>query len=450
MRERDTRPLTRVGGMPRVVSKGALGAFGEVRRDHDAALRRWQRDYGGVFLLEFGPTSFVVAADAAAASEMFIDRAHEITRAGLVYEPLKALFGQSSMLVSEGPEWRERRRTAQPYFRQRALAALADRVHSTLHHCLGEIEPGPNELYQFSGSVALSVSLATVFGQDLPHSEYPRLFEAINYAIRAIAIGWVSSRLPRWLPIPGRRHLRRETAYIHEVLEGLAQARLAKADHGDDLLGMLLYMVDNGTLSREELSWEAITLLIAGYETTGNAMAWALYEIAKDPELAAGIRAEADELDDAPLTTPKRLPFTTKVFKEAMRMYPSGLWLPRTATEDTTLGGYPIPEGTSVVCSPYLVHHDPHAWTDPERFDPERFAEDSDEPRHRFAYMPFGLGQHMCVGQHLAMLEATSLLAHFVRDWDLAAIPEREPKIEVSTTMSTRDGIWIDCQRRAG
>ena len=131
-------------------------------------------------------------------------------------------------------------------------------------------------------------------------------------------------------------------------------------------------------------------------------------------------------------------------------MFPSAIWLPRNATEDTQLGGYPIAKDSSILCSVYLVHHDPHAWPDPERFDPERFAPDTDQPRCRHAFMPFGLGQHHCIGQHLAMLEAPLLLARIVERWDLAPVPGREAVPRISTTMTTKGGLWVELSPRAG
>lgn len=430
--------------MPRVIAPGAFGAFGELMRDQYAALRRWQRDYGGVFQLDLGPAQFVVVADAATAAEMFLERSEEIARGGTLFEPLKAVFGQDSMLMSEGSPWRARRRAAQPYFRQRAIAAMGQRIDESIRLTLGDVATGPREIYSLCGRVAMGVGLAVLFGHDLRRDEYPPLSAAIDRAVDSIAVGWVSSRLPRWLPIPGRGRFRRSMTFIDRELDRLVRDRLEREDYGDDMLAMLLHMADAGTLSPLDLRNEAITLLIAGYDTTGNAMAWALYEIARDPAMAARIRAEVDELEPDAICQPSRLPYTTRVFKEAMRRYPSGIWLPRTANTETELGGHAIAEGTSVICSPYLVHHDPQVWTDPDRFDPERFVEDSDQPRSRFAYMPFGLGQHMCAGQHLAMLEGTTTLARVIRSWNLETVPGRPPQQRISTTMTTKDGIWVE------
>ncbi|PRQ05450.1 Epi-isozizaene 5-monooxygenase/(E)-beta-farnesene synthase [Enhygromyxa salina] len=445
----DTRPLARVGGLPRVEASGPLGALSELLRDQYAALRRWQRDYGGLFEVRLGPASFIIAADANTAAEMLIDGAQTFTRGGPMYQPMKPMFGEDSMLTSEGAVWRSRRRGAQPHFRQRAIAKIASRIDNMVVEVLGELEPGPRDIYQVSGRMSMAVGVAVLMGLELSRPGFEELAGAVDYTLGRIAVGWVADRLPRWVPVPGRRRFKRELEVIDELLRETIHARLTSGELGDDLLGMLLHMSGDDGLTIENIRNEAYALLVAGYETTGNSIAWGLYELARHPEMFDRVRAEADEVLSAGVpNTPTALPYTRQVFMEALRKYPSGIWLPRNAASEGTLAGYTIPTGSAVLCSPYLVHHDPHAWTEPERFDPERFAEGSDQPRSRHAYMPFGLGQHMCIGQHLGMLEGTLALARVAQRWDLAPIPGREPVMRISTTMSAKGGIWLDLARR--
>jgi cytochrome P450 len=444
-----TRPLVRLGGLPRVEGQGPLGIVSELMRDQFGAMRRWQRDYGGVFELRIGPASFVIAADANTAAEMLIDGGNTFVRGGAMYAPMNAVFGSTSMVTTEGEIWRARRRGAQPQFRQRAIAAMSERVNQTLDEILAELGPGEADMYRFSGRVSMSVALAVMFGHGLTRPGFAELGAAIDYAIGQIGVGWLASQLPRWLPLPGRRRFRRELAVIDSKIHQLIETRRASGELGDDMLGMLLHMADDSAMSAVDVRNEAVALIAAGYETTANALGWALLEIARSPQMLARIRAEADaELANGIPQSPRSLPYTRQVFMESLRMYPSVLWVPRNAAEDATLGGYPIAAGTAVVCSPYLVHHDPHAWEEPERFDPERFAEGSAQPRNRHAFIPFGLGQHMCIGQHLAMLEGPLALARVVQRWDLATIPNRTSVQRISTTMKTKGGIWLNLSPR--
>ena len=414
-------------------------------RNQFAALQRWQADYGPVFRVDLGPASFVLATNGSVAAEMLIDRGQEITRDGNLYDSMKAVFGEVSMVTSDGPAWRTRRRLAQPHFRRTALAATTQRIATTVGSKAVTLEPGQRNVIDFCGRLALEVGLSILFGQSLNESQTGPLMNAIDFAVSRIGVGWASHRLPRWLPIPGRRRFLRELGVVDGVLHQLIHTRLASGDYKDDMLGALLQMADQGSFSPEEIRNETVALLIAGYETTSTAMAWALHELAHNPEMQARIRAEAEALDEDGSSALEQLPFTHRVFQEALRKYTSVLWIPRNANQDTQLGGYAVPAGTPVLCSPYLVHHEPTAWPDPERFDPERFADDS-EPLRRFSFMPFGLGQHMCIGQHLARLEGTLALARIAQHWRLSPIPGREPIQRISTTLTAKDGVWLDFQ----
>jgi len=442
-----TRRIQRLGGMPKVGGIPVLGALPDLLRNQLAALRRWQRDYGGVFELDLGAAQVVVVADANTAAEMLVERHRALSRGGPLYEPLINLFGRS-LLTSEGDFWRTRRRAVQPRFRQQTVALMTEQIERTLAQIIEPVRAGPCDVEALSGRVAMSVALRVMFGEGLDQARFEGLARAIDHAIGRIALGWASSRLPRWLPLPGRARYRSAVATIKDVVDGMVDRRRASGEFGDDLLGMLLHMAADSTIGIEDIRNEAITLVIAGYETTATAIAWSLYELARAPELLAAVVAEADALARGELTTPE-LTCTIKAFKEALRMYPSGIWLPRHASEDTELAGYPVKAGTAVLCSPYLVHHDPHAWDEPERFNPERFAEGSDQPRNRFAFMPFGLGPHMCVGFHLAMLEGPLALARIVQRWDLAPIRGREPIPKISATLSTKAGIWLELSPRS-
>jgi cytochrome P450 len=448
VQERDTtRPLVRVGGMPKVSGVPVLGALPELLRDHFEALRRWQREYGGVFELDVGAANFVVAADANAAAELLIERHRSFTRGGALYEPMIRMLGHS-MVTTEGDAWRARRRAAQPGFRHQAVAMMTGRINKTLTEVVEPLRAGPCDMDKLSGRVSMSVAMRVMFGEVNEQERLTNLADAIDFALGRIGLGWVSSRLPRWLPLPGRARYRRALATIDENVAWLVARRRATGEYGDDFLGMLLRMVDDGALPAEGLRDEAVALIAAGYETTATGMAWSLYQLARHPQMFARVRAEADALALGELADASQLHYTIQVFKEALRMYPSAIWVPRHAAEDSVLAGYPIKAGTAVMCSPYLVHHDPHAWDDPERFDPERFAEGSNQPRNRFAYMPFGLGPHMCVGLHLAMLEGPLTIARLLQRWDVATIPGREPIPRVSTTFSTKDGIWLELTLR--
>ena len=194
----------------------------------------------------------------------------------------------------------------------------------------------------------------------------------------------------------------------------------------EDLLGVLL---DSG-LSDSDLRDEIITLLLAGHETTANALTWTWVLLAQHPEIAERVVAECDAFDpiDAAL---KRdgLPFTTAVLNEAMRLYPPVFSVARSTLEPLELGGVALPAGATVMLPIDALHHSPRYWTDPERFDPDRFLPDAVAERDRYAYLPFGGGPRSCIGEHFAILEAVLALAVLLRRFevttDAASVPMR-------------------------
>lgn len=442
--------------IPRVRSSAPMGAIGELMRDQFEALERWRDQYGPIFAVEFGPASFVIVASAQLAGEMMIDRGQDLQRTGKLYGPMKSVFGEVSMVTSDGPDWRTRRRLAQPHFRKQAVEAMAARVAKVIDERYALLTPGKHDMLDFCSGVAMSVGLRVLFGQSLDADAAHKLTEAIDSAVDGIGVGWLAERLPRWLPIPGRRRFHRSLAHVDEVLAQLVRTRRASGDYGDDMLGVLLHMFDdpNDPMSGVYIRNEAIALLIAGYETTANALAWTLYELSAMPELYARLRAEAeslglDALRDGGMSSPRSIPLALQVFQEGLRRYPSALWVPRGALVDTELGGYPVPEGTSVFMAAYLIHHDEQVWPEPKRFDPSRFAPDSDQPKHRFGFVSFGLGQHMCIGKHLALHEGALTIARLALQWDLERVARRPAEPRISTTMRAKNGIWLEMRSRS-
>jgi cytochrome P450 len=194
-----------------------------------------------------------------------------------------------------------------------------------------------------------------------------------------------------------------------------------------------------------------MTLLLAGHETTAMALSWTFYLLSLHPgvrrrledELAAALAGRAPVLDDLP-----RLPYTRMVLEEAMRLYPPAWVITRSATGADELGGFVIPAGDMVLLSPYVTHHDPSLWEDPEGFDPERFAPGAEGARPRYAYYPFGGGPHLCIGAGFAMMEATIVLATVAQRLRLDLEAGRPVAIEPLVTLRPSPGIWVTARPR--
>jgi cytochrome P450 len=191
---------------------------------------------------------------------------------------------------------------------------------------------------------------------------------------------------------------------------------------------------------------EAITLLLAGHETTALALGWALYLLARNPEAQQRVADEAEQvLSGRPPAAADlaKLSFTTLAFQEAMRLYPPIWIMERRAIGDDTIGGHPIPAGSSVVVSPYTMHRDARWWPEPDRFDPERFSPRRAAGRPRHAYLPFGLGPRLCIGMHFAMAEARTILPMVVRRFRLGVAPGFVAAPKASVTLRPKAGLMM-------
>ncbi|MEC9071226.1 MAG: cytochrome P450, partial [Myxococcota bacterium] len=214
-----------------------------------------------------------------------------------------------------------------------------------------------------------------------------------------------------------RRHRGRIDRIVRELI---TERRSGEGEHGD-LLAMLIEARDEETgeaLTEQNLVDGVLTMLIAGHETTANALAWTWQLLGDNPEAEAKVRAEVDEVLEGRLATLEDLPrltYTTMVIHEALRLRPPGWFFGRTAEADDELGGFPIPAGWLVIMSPYATHRHPEFWPEPERFLPERHSPEATEARRPFAYFPFSGGPRNCIGSNFAMMEMQLVVATLIQ-----------------------------------
>jgi cytochrome P450 len=191
---------------------------------------------------------------------------------------------------------------------------------------------------------------------------------------------------------------------------------------------------------------EIVTILLAGHETTASTLSWTWYLLSRHPEAAAAMHAEAVTVlgDRRPSHEDlARLPYTTMVIEEAMRLYPPVWGLTRKAVGADEVGGYLVPAGADVMISPYTLHRHPGFWPEPDRFRPERFEASTRATAHRYAYIPFGAGPRVCVGSHLGMMEATLIAAMVARDFRFELARSTDPEPEAMLSLRPRGGLPV-------
>ncbi len=370
------------------------------------------------------------------------DAAHHLR--GVVLRRARGILGDG-LLTSEEPLHLRQRRLAQPAFHRARIAGYGREI---VRLC-GEMtagwpsaaKAGEIEAHEEMVRLTLRITSRCLLGSDVIESvgTFVESMATFNeYLPFALLPGaQYLEKLPLG-PMPG---MRRALAALDGLIFGMIAERRARGDSGDDLLGMLMDARDEGEpmpgqtpesmsnrMSDRQVRDEALTILLAGHETTANALTFCLWLVARHPEVQARMRSAVDEVcrDDEGAARPPeaadypRLGYLRQVFAESMRLYPPAWVVARTATEAYTMRtGERIPRGAHLIVSPLVVHHDPRWWPEPERFDPDRFLDENKAQRPRFSYMPFGGGARYCIGEGFAWTEGVLMLATVLQGWHL-------------------------------
>jgi cytochrome P450 len=427
-------PLSRVrppAPVPEERDFGRLELLLRLRRNPLTIWRR--RHFQEPVVAGEGPLGYaVVISDPALVRHVLVENAGNYRKDDLQRQVLAPGLGEG-LLTAEGEAWKRARRTLAPLFTPRAVTALAERMQGPAESLatrmarrrsgrIVDIAPDMTRVtYDILAETMFSNAIAggaEAFGKALT-----RYFETQGKLDPLDVL-----RAPPWLPRIGRWMAKPAISFFEAQVSAIIAERRALHASGTwrpakpDLLDALLAARDPETgagLSEAEIGANIVTFIGAGHETTANALTWALYLVALAPDVRDALEAEIDaESEDlaAAAISPERLTLTRAVIEEAMRLYPPVPSLSRTALADDPAGGRClIPKGAFVVIAPYLLHRHETLWREPEEFRPERFLPGARETIERFAYLPFGAGPRICIGQQFAMVEAVTVLATLLR-----------------------------------
>lgn len=414
-------------------------------------LRELADRYGDVVKLRMLGKEFVMVNHPDDIEAVLVKHAAVMGRDAYI-DTLKRTLGEG-LLTSEGDLWKHQRKLMSQAFTPKRIRTYGDTMASVTAGALHYREDEVVNIHAEMSRITMEVVAAVLFGATIG----PREFELVGKSMETLNTYYANSPeavllLPRWVPTP--LNLRVTSAV--ESLDGLiysiiakrrasrAQARSAPpAEEQRDLLDVLLNAQDDGgeVMSDQQLRDEAMTLFLAGHETTALALAHTFYLLSKHPEVEKRLRAELDAVlgDRLPNADDmKQLVFTERVLKEAMRLYPPAWTTGRQANEDVTIGGYHIPKGSQMLVSQWVVHRDARFFPDPEAFDPDRWEPERAKMIPRYAYFPFGGGPRICIGNHFAMLEATLILAIVLRRYHFELLPGQTLTFNPSVTLRQR------------
>ncbi|HTT77933.1 MAG TPA: cytochrome P450 [Candidatus Binataceae bacterium] len=410
--------------------------------------RDWPR-YGDVTRYRFGAMQvfLVVHPDGV---KRVLQENHRNYVKSFDYQILKRLLGEG-LLTSEGRLWLRQRRLMAPMFHRQRIAEFgATMVDCTLKMLdqwnslasTGNTFDACSEMMRLTLEIVARVLFKVEIGGELAH-EIGRDVTIANERFGQFDLGTL---LP-WLPTLRNLQFRRATRSLNAIVGGIIASRRRIGQDRGDLLSLLLSARDEDTgeaMSDQQIRDEVVTLILAGHETTANALAWTWYLLSQNPEVELKLHAELAEVLGGRTPAVADLPnlrYTSKVIDESMRLYPPAWSVGRSPIADDEILGFHIPKGSTVMLSQWLTHRHPDFWEDPERFDPERFKPARADNRPRYAYFPFGGGPRQCIGNAFALTEANLILAAVAQKYRLRLVPGQRVEPLALVTLRSRYGL---------
>ncbi len=439
-----------------------MGLFAFLRAARANPITTWMRAHfeEPVIAAEGFAGRITIVSEPSLIRYLFVENAKNYRKDDLQRRILAPGLG-NGLLSAEGEEWRNQRRTIAPSFSARHVTGFADAMNAAgarlarrLARRDGTMIDAVNEMTR----VSLDVLERTIFTHGLKRDP-----DAVGRAITRTlsAIGPIDPLdvfgVPSFVPRIGRLRGRSAGRFFEEVVDELIERRKALIASGEpaphDLLGLLLTASDPETgngLTDLEVKANIVTFIAAGHETTANALTWALYLLSQDASVRETVEAEVDgahraegrfALDD--------LIVTKAVVEETLRLFPPVPFMSRAAIREDRIGRIKIPQGSTVLVAPWVLHRHRRLWDDPDAFVPDRFLPENRARIDRFAYLPFGAGPRVCIGQSFSVQEATLILAHIVRAVRLDLPADHPPVTPLHRlTLRPENGLRLLIQSR--
>jgi cytochrome P450 len=419
-----------------------------LQRDPIPFFTKVANDYGDAAQFHVGPQQIFLLNHPDLIRELLVTQ-HRSFHKSRVLQRSKVIFGEG-LLTSEDDLHLRQRRLVQPAFHRERIGHYAEVMINRAAKLRETWRDGETrDIHHEMMGLTLSVVAKTLFDTDVDEEAgeigvaltslvdlFPTLMNPLNNVLRQ-------------LPLPQTIRFRRSLARLDRTVYAIIDERRKSGEDRGDLLSTLLMAVDEegdgGGMTNLQLRDEAMTLFLAGHETTANALAWTWYLLAQNPAALHELHRELDAVLGDRLPVPAdypRLPYTEMIVAESMRLFPPAWAVPRLAIEDAIVGDWLVPKGAVVVAAQAVTHRDPRWWPDPSRFDPRRFTPEGKASRPKLSYYPFGAGPRICIGEGFAWMEAVLLLATLAQRWRLELV-SRDVHPQASITLRPRGGIHM-------
>jgi cytochrome P450 len=424
-----------------------LGSLPELGRDILGFFTDTARQYGDIAAFRLAGWPAVLLSHPDLAEVVLVKNHQNFIKHSFFWRHVTAIFGHG-LLTSEGAFWHRQRRLAAPAFSGSRLNRYGETMVRYSEAMLRDWQPNQVlDLHREMMGLTFKIAAKTLFDADTAQ-DVASMHDSLEDVLEQITLRFRRPfRIPDWLPLPGNIRYRRGVRRIDDLVQRILCARQSEPGDRGDLLSMLMAARDESgqPMTAKQIRDEVVTLLLAGHETTALTLSWTWYLLGQHPEVDAQLARELHDVlqgRSPTLEDQSRLRFTEQVVTEAMRLYPPAYALGREAVADCEIGGHPIKAGTTIYISPWVMHRDSRWFEDPERFRPERWSGDLTKRLPRFAYMPFGGGPRICIGNRFAIMEAVLILATAAQRYRLAWQPDRPIAPMPSITLRPKGGVW--------
>ena len=438
-------------GPKSILPGGQMFAF---RRDPLNFLMKIAHDYGDIVHFRIGPQHVFFLNNPELIKDVLVTH-HEYFMKGRALQRSKRLLGEG-LLTSEGEHHRRQRRLAQPAFHRQRIATYGAVMVDYGRRWSERWQDGQTlDIAHAMSGLTLAIVGKTLFDANV-ESEAEEVGQALTQIMELFQMIMLPyAELLEKLPLPAKRRFQKARDRLDAVIYRIINERRQSGVDRGDLLSMLLLAQDaegdGGGMSDLQLRDEAMTIFLAGHETTANALAWTWYLLSQHPDVEAKLHREIDTvLANRPprVEDLAQLRYTEMVLTEAIRLYPPAWALGRLALKDYQVNGYVMPAGTLVLASQYVMHRDPRYFPAPFHFDPERWTPEARESRPPFAYFPFGGGPRRCIGEGFAWMEGVLLIATLAQRWRMRLVPDHPVEMHPRITLRPKHGIQMTLERR--
>jgi cytochrome P450 len=433
-------------------SHGIIGNFPMGSPDPLGLFTQWSRQYGDIFHYRVLHRHIYFLNHPDLVKDVLVTN-HQNFIKGEAVRFNRRVFG-NGLVANEGSSWAQQRRIIQPAFHRDSIESYANIMVAYTERMLTTWRDGEaRDVHQDMMRLTLEIVAMTLFSVEIA-SDRDRVSVALNTLMESTSgARMLMPPILRAVPTPGNMRYLRAVRQLDDIVYALILQRQANEQAIEDLLTTLLRTryEDGGSMSRQQLRDEVMTLLLTGHETTAVSLSWTWYLLSRHPDVEQKLWSELQRVLNG--RSPRmadllELRYTERVVKEAMRLYPPVWALVRNPIKDCQIAGYRIPARTTLIMSQWVMHRDPRYYDEPERFNPDRWLDARSKDLPKFAYFPFGGGPRTCIGTSFATTEAALVLATIAQKYQIRVAPDCKVEPIPTITLRPRHGIQVAITRR--